>query len=104
MQATTIAIEALSKLDKTKVDNEGNYLHMQISLSDDNRVYIVCVPLLHDYVMIHEEYDLDSTNDDTHIMTKARAAEYIQRLPSITWVGLRVSCNHDDALLELYKL
>jgi hypothetical protein len=46
------ALNALSKLTKV-TDVEGNYLHMQVSFSEDTRAYILLCPMLRDHVVIH---------------------------------------------------
>ncbi len=53
---------------------------MQISLGDDNRIYIARCPIVGNKAVIHEEYDMDNSLDNTRLLDKSLTEKYIADL------------------------
>ena len=103
MDPKQIIINAFYNLIETTLKNE-RYVHMQISVSDDSRVFVCLCPMIADKVIIHEEFDNDSSFNNTKITTNESFIEGIKNIPSITYIGLREDPNDKFQLTELYKL
>ena len=98
--STQIAIDTLSRLTKV-TGEEGDYLHMQISFSDDNRAYICSCPMIQDHFVIHMEYD--SKLDNTRVLNAGGTSRWLSSIgDEITYVGLRESPDEDSGLTTLY--
>jgi len=100
----TIACSTFLKLiEMIKRDNCYNY-KIQISTSNDNRVYIGFCTIIHtNSAIIHEEYDMFPVLDNTRVVSNDFITDYIKNMNDIVFVGLQESLDPDENLIVYYQ-
>jgi hypothetical protein len=77
---------------------------MQISTSDDNKVYIGFCTIIHtNSAILHEEYDMFPVLDNTRVVSNNFIIEYIKNMNDIVFVGVQESLDPDDNLVVYYQ-
>jgi hypothetical protein len=99
----TLICATLSKLRKDVTDSVGDYLHMQVSFSNNSRMYVCLCPLLRDTIIIHSEYDMCSRLDETIVMPKDRFQTYISTFSDPEYIGLREDHEFEDLTTVLKR-
>ena len=82
-----IALDAISKLTKS-INEEGDYFHVQVSFSHDDRAYICACPMLMNHLVIHEEYDNAIRSNNTRVINRKDIKSYLTSFNKIIFVGL----------------
>ena len=100
-----IACSTFLKLrEMIKKDNCYNY-KIQISTSDNNRVYIGFCTIIHtNRAIIHEEYDMFPKLQNTRVVSNDFIIEYIKNMNDIVFIGLHESSDPDKDLVVYYEI
>lgn len=100
----TIACSTFSKLRETiKRDNCYNY-KIQISTSDNNKVYVGFCTIIHtNSAILHEEYDMFPELDNTRVVSNDFIIGYIKNMNDIVFVGLQEYLDPDENLVVYYN-
>lgn len=84
---STLIIDATNSLTR-KVDEDGRYLHVQVSFSDFHRLYISLCPILdNDQLFLWHEYDLEV--GEHLVSSKSRFKGYISSYANPDFIGIR---------------
>jgi|SRR5579862_3172134 len=81
----------------------GMAASMQIGFSDTERAYICLIPILPGHAVIHEEYDIDDSLNNTKVLPKEEIVRYIKNIHKISFVKITNNHANSDMMNVLYK-
>jgi hypothetical protein len=94
-----LAEKCLRELGRTPY-TDGLYRQLQISFSDNFRIYVCCSSLFVNSYIVHQEYDHPRNSDKTKVWKLQKIIDFLENFDEIVYVGFYTD---EDTNEEVYR-